>query len=796
MAMYWYPMSFIRTSLIALLAASLWVAAGAEAAAASDSQAVDRLYKHALTQISGRDLRGAVETLRQVLRADSTHYEAWVGLGEVYMRIRRFESARRYLRRALTVAPHRVEAGFQLAQTYLRAQDTLFEGIPIKSSDKHQARRLLEDLVVRHPQHIPSRMILGQLWMMVPPPDARRALAQYETILKFDPDYEAARAGAAASLLRLGRLEEGVALIEGLLKDEPADQHLSALLGTAYFKLDAHERAIGAFKLAIDDIDAMPPPSSAGELRKRERRRRVRQWNLRLAWLAAHGGYPGQLEDRYRLQVAPVAGESPVHFTDVGPRFGVDKQDRGRGSAWGDYDGDGRLDLFTTGIHTTHALYRNAGESGFIDVSVAAGLDDPHGGWGASCADYDGDGDLDLYVSRDAWEGGSPNSLFQNRGDGTFIEVGHLAGVDDSSDSFTHTWGDYDGDGYLDLYVANGVTGEGSPNKLYRNQGDGTFSERAETAGVANLGKNLGVAFGDYDNDADLDLYVSDVGGANTLYRNEGDGTFTDITPLAGVSSPGAGSYVTFFFDYNNDSHLDLFVSAFAYYESFVESQITGKGSGPSVPHLYRNNGDGTFTDVAKGRPLSRAVGSMGAGFGDVDYDGYVDIYLSNGGPNFNRLEPNFLYRNVGGEEFVDISESAGVGNLGKGHGVSFADYDGDGDLDLYAGLGGHYDGDTWPNSLYRNDGHGNHWLEVDLRGAGANSGAIGARLVLRAGDLLQAAEVSSGNGFGCTNSLPMEFGLGSRTRADELTIRWPSGKEETYRDVAADQVLRVQEER
>ena len=763
---------------------------------APDSAAIAGIYRRALDQVARRDLRAAVTSFKQVLRADSTHYEAWVGLGELYMRVGRFDTARPFLRKALQMAPERVEAGYQLAQTYLRAQDHLFDGIPIKSDDKHQARRLLEEVVAQNPQHIPSRMILGQLWMMVPPPDANRALAQYEAILKIVPDDEPARAGAAASMLRLGRLEEGVALLEELLQPDPAQQHLSALLATAHFKLGAFDAAIRDYKLAIDDIDRLPPPSSSEERSKRESRRRVRQWNLRLAWLAAHGEYPGQLEESYRMQVAPVTAESPVHFTDVGPRFGVDKTDRGRGSAWGDYDGDGRLDLFTTGIHTSHALYLNAGDEGFTDASAAAGVEDPHGGWGASCADYDGDGDLDLYVTRDAWEGGSPNALFRNRGDATFKEVAAQAGVDDRGDSFTHTWGDYDGDGNLDLYVANGVTGEGAPNSLFHNEGDGTFARRGRVAGVAKRGKTLGVAFGDYDNDGGLDLYVSDVGGDNTLYRNLGDGTFADVTRLAGVQHPASGSYVTFFLDYNNDSHLDLFVSAFAYYESFVESQITGRASGPSAPHLYRNNGDGTFTDVAQGTSLSRAVGTMGAGFGDVDYDGFIDIYMNNGGPNFLRLEPNFLYRNLQGEGFVDVSESAGVANLGKGHGVSLADFDGDGDLDLYAGLGGHYDGDTWPNSLYRNDGHKNHWLEVDLRGAGGNTGAIGARLLVRAGHHVQAAEISTGNGFGCTNSLPMEFGLGQRTVVDELHIRWPSGQREVHRQVPVDRVLRLQEGR
>ena len=789
-------MSCLGSFVAALLIAVPAVSVHAQDTARADSLSVARLYQRALDRISARDFEGAVASFREVLRTDSTHYESWIGLGEAYMRVGRFETARPYLRKALQMAPDRVEAGFQLAQTYLRTQDLLLDGIPTKSEDKHRARSLLEAVVARHPRHIPSRMILGQLWMMVPPPDAKRALAQYEAVLEFDPGHAAARAGAAASMLRLGRLEEATALLDELLAEDPVDQHLAALLGTARFKLGAYADAIVALQHAIDDIDRQPHSSSAAELRRREGRRRVRQWNLRLAYLAENGEYPGQLEDRYRMKVAPASAPSPVHFTDVGPRLGVAKDDRGRGNAWGDYDGDGRLDLFTTGIHTSHAIYRNLGDEGFAEVSAAAGVDDPRGGWGASCADYDGDGDLDLYVTRDAWEGGAPNSLLRNRGDGTFVEAAPEAGVDDGGDSFTHAWGDVDGDGYLDLYVANGVTGSGVPNSLFHNLGDGTFTEVAEQAGVAKQGKTLGVAFGDYDNDADMDLYVSDVGGGNTLYSNGGDGTFSDVTRFAGVQDPDAGSYVAFFFDYNNDTHLDLFVSAFAYYESFVESQLTGRAAGPSVPHLYRNNGDGTFTDTAPGTPLSRAVGSMGAGFGDVDYDGYTDVYLNNGGPNFLRLEPNFLYRNVAGERFVDISESAGVGNLGKGHGVSLADFDGDGDLDIYAGLGGHYDGDTWPNALYRNDGHANHWLEVDLRGAPPNTSAIGARLLVRSGDHVQAAEIGSGNGFGCTNSLPTEFGLGQRTSVDELHIRWPSGRREVLTEVPADQILRLEEAR
>ena len=769
-------------------------AADTQQVARPSQQQIDQLYQQGLAHIKKRNFQAAAHTFQQVIQFDSTHYDAWLGLGKLFTAAKQKKKARYHLQKAYQLDPSRIEARYQLAQNYYLAGNARFAGIPTKSSSKQISRQLFTEIVADYPHNLRARMMLAETWMMVPPPDAELALAQYDTILQIKPNYRDARAGRGASRLRLGQTQQGAAEIAQVLEEGAPDPHLSFLLGTAYYQLGQYERAVDTFTYSIDALFPAPLPTSPPRVIERwNKRLHVRQWNLRLAYQGSHGEYPGDLAEKYQIHLAPVAEESPVRFTDMGPIFGVDKYDRGRGSAWGDYDHDGDLDLFTTGIHTTHALYRNEDGAGFTDIAQAAGLKDPRGGWGASCADYDNDGWLDLYVSRDAWEGGTPNSLYRNQGNSTFIEVSEEAGVDDPDASFTHTWGDYDNDGWLDLYVAEGVTGDGTPNKLFHNQRDGTFKDRAAEAGVGHTGKTLGVAFGDYDNDGDLDLYASDVGGPSTLYRNNGDGTFADVTLQAGVDRPHAGSYVTFFFDYNGDGHLDLFVGAFAYYESAVESLISGRGTGPSFPHLYRNNGDGTFVNVSTKSCLSRAVGSMGAGFGDVDYDGLIDIYLSNGGPNYPRLEPNLLYLNKGNDQFADITASAGVGHIGKGHGVSFADYDNDGDLDIYAGVGGHYPGDLWHNSLYRNEGHDNHWLVVEVRSS-PNRYAVGTRLRIRAGDLVQDAEISTGNGFGCTNSFPMEFGLGHRTRVDALEIRWPSGRTETHRDLDVDQVLVFEE--
>ena len=240
--------------------------------------------------------------------------------------------------------------------------------------------------------------------------------------------------------------------------------------------------------------------------------------------------------------MADLGEESPVAFRDVAEVLGVAKRDRGRGNAWGDFDGDGDLDLFSIGIQVPHSLYRNESGAQFTDVTAAAGLGDPRGGWSATAVDYDNVGDLDLYATRDAWEGKAPNSLYRNLGGLRFGEVGGEAGVGDPDDSFTAAWGDVDNDGRVDLYVAEGITGGGTRNKLFVNLG-GRFENRRDRLGVAHPGKSLGVAFADYDGDGDLDLYAA-IGGhypgdlwPNSLYRNSGRGSHWLAVELEGTQS-------------------------------------------------------------------------------------------------------------------------------------------------------------------------------------------------------------------------------------------------------------------
>ena len=285
------------------------------------------------------------------------------------------------------------------------------------------------------------------------------------------------------------------------------------------------------------------------------------------------------------------------------------------------------------------------------------------------------------------------------------------------------------------------------------------------------------------------------IDGPNALYRNNGDGTFADVTKQVGIEAPHDG-FVGFFFDYDNDGWLDLFVTGWTDdMEEVLQSALSGT---PSQERnrlaLYHNNGDGTFTDVTTQAGLARTYGAMAAQYGDVDNDGYLDIYLGTGAPPMDTYEPNKLLWNTGMGTFLDVTESAGVGNLGKGHGATFSDYDNDGDLDLFAPIGGALAGDRQPNSFYRNNGTPHHWVKLRLIATTSNPDAIGARVQVTTelGNYYRA--VATGTGLGSMNDPMIMVGLGAATRVEQVTIDWPSGVRQEFSDLAADQVIEITE--
>jgi len=432
-------------------------------------------------------------------------------------------------------------------------------------------------------------------------------------------------------------------------------------------------------------------------------------------------------------------------------------------------------------------------------------LGDPGQGFGVAWGDYDADGDLDLYVVNHYDQA---DKLLHNEGDGSFSDATSALPMGDPEDGVGAAWGDYDNDGDLDLYVSNW----NAANVLFANDGDGTFSD-ATLGLLGETANTRGVAWGDYDNDGDLDLYLANYAGPNRLLHNEGDGTFTDATNGDPLSNEGNGAGVAWG-DYDSDGDLDLYLANDGQADklfrnegdgTFTDATIgelideTGNSLGVAwgdydndgdldlyianyqTNKLFRNEGSGSFTDIASG-PLADAGYSRGMSWGDYDNDGDLDLYIANDG------QPNRLLRNEDGGSFV-YAESTLLGDMGSGRGVAWGDYDNDGDLDLYVVNGG-------ANKLFSNQSAGgaNRWLQVKLIGTDSNRSGIGARVRLVSGGLSQIREVSGGSGYFSQNSLPVEFGLGSASVVDSLRIYWPSGTVQDIASVSVDQILVITE--
>jgi hypothetical protein len=519
------------------------------------------------------------------------------------------------------------------------------------------------------------------------------------------------------------------------------------------------------------------------------------RWLLNLSAMLL-GRHPEGVPAKHLLPSAIFTSKVPApHFTDVAREIGVGTNSTAGGAIADDFDGDGLVDIVLTSVDycAPAHLYRNKGDGTFEDRTVAAGLATQLGGLNATHADYDNDGDLDLFIHRGGWEIPMRNSLLRNNGDGTFTDVTKAAGL--SSAAFaTHSaaWADYDNDGWVDLYVGH----ELAPSSLYRNKGDGTFEDVSAKAGVAHDAFTKGVSWGDYDNDGFPDLYVSNMFGDNLLYHNRGNGTFEEVAATLGVQKPFA-SFPTWWFDYDNDGWLDLFVVSYPNSVEEFAKHYLGLPPIAETLTLYRNTGKGGFTDVSAAVGINRVVPAMGSNTGDIDNDGFLDVYLGTGAPSFGSLIPNILLRNDGGRRFDDVTEATGTGHLQKGHGIAFADLDDDGDQDLVLNAGGAVPGDRYDDAVFENPGTpGNHWIDVRLIGVRSNRSGIGAkiRVTLAGGGGQRYREVSSGGSFG-SNSYVQHIGLGKATSVATLEITWPVSKtRQVFRNPPVDSSLEVTE--
>ena len=527
------------------------------------------------------------------------------------------------------------------------------------------------------------------------------------------------------------------------------------------------------------------------------------RWLLNLAHMTL-GEHPHDVDPRFLVRLDQFSNsEFDIgKFRDVGPIVGVNRLNQSGGAIMEDFDNDGLLDiaLTTWDSNGPMSLYRNRGDGTFEDRSEAAGVADQLGGLYCVQTDFDNDGHMDIFVARGAWWPRPIRpTLLRNDGDGTFTDVTVEAGLLNPVNSIAVSWGDYDNDGWLDLFICC----EKQLNRLYHNKADGTFEEVASQAGVDGAGRSgcKGSAWIDYDNDGYDDLFLNylEGPGGGELYHNQRDGTFTNVTIRMNIDGPEQG-FSCWAWDYDNDGWLDIFAASYDGTDGKLGEIVKGMIDGPrgrSFSRLYHNRQGRGFEDTTQAAGLDMAFAVMGSNFGDFDNDGYLDMYLSTGAQDLWFLVPNRMFKNVDGQRFAEITGTSGTGNLQKGHAIACGDWDRDGDTDIFAQMGGPTNGDKYHDILFQNPGQPNHGLTVKLIGKKTNRAAIGARIkVVTAGEepMTVHRHVSSGSSFGA-NPLQQTIGLGRADRVASLEIHWPtSGTTQVFRDIAADQVIEVTE--
>ena len=519
--------------------------------------------------------------------------------------------------------------------------------------------------------------------------------------------------------------------------------------------------------------------------------------------------------------VAADAGLNFQHFSGS-PEKQYILESMSGGVAWIDFDRDGWMDLYLVnggrweelvqGKRTvSNALYRNNGDGTFANVTEKAGVGNRHWGMGVAAGDYDNDGWVDLFVCNYG-----SNTLYRNNGNGTFRDVTATAGVGDGRWAVSASFGDYDADGWLDLYVTNtvqfdyndpdpmechyrGITVQcgplgmvGDSDILYRNNGDGTFRDVSEKAGVSDVTPSygLGAIWSDYDNDGDLDLYVANDQMANFLFRNRGDGTFEETGLFAGAAfsddGTAQGSMGVDFGDYDRDGLLDIYITHFS----------------DDYNTLFRNLGQGRFRDMTRGAGLTFSSWPMvgwGTGFVDLDHDGWEDIFAANGhvfpqvdgykiGTSFHQRSQ--VFRNLGQGKFQEVSAGLDKLKSWSSRGVAFADYDNDGDVDVAVN---NLDGVPWLLKNQKGSEVGN-WLMLSLEGTRTNRSAIGARVTLETAEGKQMREVRGGSSYESTHDFRVHFGLGRLETVKKMMVRWTDGTTQDFENLAANRAYRLKE--
>ena len=648
----------------------------------------------------------------------------------------------------------------------------------------------------------------------------------------------------ATELLRVGKSKEAAILFEKLYDEikgrkaflNPLEKQLldklEANIALAYLRtgeqencLINHSSASCIFPIQPAGFHTLPQSSSKAIARytaillKHPDALQYR-WLLNIAYMTL-GQYPDQVPAQWLIPGIDKADFPAQPFPEIAASLGLDVAGISGGSIIEDFNNDNYLDLVVSayGLRDQMRYFRNNGDGTFTDITEQAGLKGMVSSLNMMQADYNNDGFMDILILRGAWHeehGNQPNSLLQNKGDGTFRDVTVAAGLLSLHPTQTATWSDFNNDGWLDLFIGNETYNKFTPipSELYMSNRNGTFTNVTKQAGLEIKAYVKAVTSGDFDNDGFSDIYVSTLHGKNYLFKNNGPDKagavrFTDVTDQAGLGEPML-SFPTFFWDYNNDGWLDIFVSGYKFSTDpsvgyNIAAEYLGLPSQAENARLYRNNKNGTFTNVSEEAGVNKAFYTMGCNFLDYDNDGFLDMYLATGDPSFESLIPNKLLRNHAGQNFQDVTTAAQVGHLQKGHAVSVGDMDNDGDRDIYVVLGGAFEGENYQNAVFQNPsndnenkGSNNNWITIKLEGKKANRGAIGTRLKFtldeNGKERFIYRDINSGGSFGAS-TLQAEVGLGKAAVIKSLEIKWAgSGTVQELHNIAANQFIRIQE--
>ncbi len=684
----------------------------------------------------------------------------------------------------------------------------LLYGLFVVSCTKQQKQPSIKELVDRGYKGVKTNEAIYLF-------NKRRA-AYYDSLSKTNsPNKLLYKGKKAYELLNAGETKESILTLKELL--EELDQNtkykqyipgIKQILALAYMRLGEQENCIinhtnrsCIIPIEEEGIHSLEQGSSKAieiykELLLQNPKDYSSKWLINIAYMTL-GRYPDEVPSQWLVPEAAFQSEGDMtRFEDVASSLDVDVMGLAGGVSIEDFNNDGFLDIVTSswGIDGKLHYFQSNGDGRFSNKTEQAGLSNIHGGLNIIHADYDNDGYVDVLVLRGAWFQSSklPNSLLKNNGDGTFTDVTIKAGVLSFSSTQTASWSDINNDGWLDLFIGNESSIKYPVNcEMYLNNTDGTFTNVTKATGLAGgrlLGWVKGCTFGDINNDGWNDLYVSFYNKKNKLFINKGavgkqPPKFEDISKTAGVQEP-VKSFPTWFWDYDNDGLLDIFVSGYEVgtglnSPSIVLANYMGVKKNGN-PRIYRNKGDNTFEEVSKELGLSDAIFTMGCNYGDLDNDGYQDFYLGTGDPDLMSIYPNRMFKNDNGQKFLDVTTAGGFGHIQKGHAIGFGDLDNDGDQDIYAVMGGAQEGDVFQNALFENPiGNKNNWITIKLVGSESNKSAIGARVTIQTkskeGTLKSYHRtVSTGGSFGAS-SLQLEVGLKDAILITKIEVVWPN---------------------